>query len=117
MNCILNKINIRFLTVLTAVVLVVSCGYKSENAGGDILQGETGAQLDTKLTPLIEEVMQAYDLPGFAIGVVKDNEVVYARGFGYKNIDTEDPVTTTTLFHMASISKPFVATALMQLVE
>ncbi|MGD8536389.1 MAG: serine hydrolase domain-containing protein [Candidatus Aminicenantes bacterium] len=117
MNRILNKNIIRFLTVLLVAVLVVSCGDKSETSGKDIIQGETGAQLDTTLTPFIKEVMQAYDLPGFAIGVVKDNEVVYARGFGYKNIDTKKPVTTATLFHMASISKPFVATAIMQLVE
>ena len=117
MNGIQKKNIIRFLTLLTAAALVISCGYKSENSSEDILQSETGAQLDTKLTPFIEEVMQTYDLPGFAIGVVKDNEVVYARGFGYKNIDTKEPVTTTTLFHMASISKPFVATAIMQLVE
>jgi CubicO group peptidase (beta-lactamase class C family) len=117
MNGILNKIIVRFLTVLAIMILVVSCGNKSESSGEDILRGETGARLDAALTPFIEEVMQAYDLPGFAIGVVEDNEVVYARGFGYKNIDIKDPVTTTTLFHMASISKPFVATAVMQLVE
>ncbi|UCE41892.1 MAG: beta-lactamase family protein [Candidatus Aminicenantes bacterium] len=117
MNKILYKNIIRFLTILTAGALVVSCGYKSESSSEEILKGETGAQLDAKLTPFIEEVMQAYDLPGFAIGIVKDNEVVYSRGFGYKNIETKDPVTTTTLFHMASISKPFVATAIMQLVE
>jgi CubicO group peptidase (beta-lactamase class C family) len=117
MNCILNKNIIRFLTVLMAATLVVCCGFKSESSGENILQGEAGAQLDATLTPFIEEVMQAYDLPGIAIGVVKDNDVVYARGFGYKNIDTQKPVTTTTLFHMASISKPFVATAVIQLVE
>ncbi len=117
MNCFPNKNIIRFLTVLTAAALMVSCRYKSEISSGDIIHGETGARLDTIMTPFIEEVIQAYDLPGFAIGVVKDKEVVYARGFGYKNIDTKDPVTTSTLFHMASISKPFVATAVMQLVE
>lgn len=117
MNCILNKSIIRFLTILTAAFLMVNCGNKSETSSEDILKGETEAQLDTTLTPFIEEAMQAYDLPGFAIGIVKDNEVVYARGFGYKNIDTKKPVTNTTLFHMASISKPFVATAVMQLVE
>jgi CubicO group peptidase (beta-lactamase class C family) len=117
MNGIQYKIIVRFLPVLTAMVLVVSCGYKSESSGGDILKGETGAQLDIRLAPFIEEVMEAYDLPGFAIGVVKHDEIVYARGFGYKNIDTKEPVTTATLFHMASISKPFVATAIMKLVE
>jgi len=83
----------------------------------EIVRGDTGALLQASLTPIVEEVMQAYDLPGFAIGVVKDNEIVYARGFGIKNIGTGSPVTPTTLFHMASISKPFVATAVMQLVE
>jgi CubicO group peptidase (beta-lactamase class C family) len=117
MNCIHKKNIIRCLTVLTAAVLIVNCGYKSETSSEDILKGETEAQLDTTLTPFIEEVMQAYDLPGMAIGIVKDNEIVYAQGFGYKNIDTKQPVTNTTLFHMASISKPFVATAVMQLVE
>jgi CubicO group peptidase (beta-lactamase class C family) len=102
---------------MIAAILMVSCGNEGESSGGDTLQGETGDQLDSKLTPFIQEVMEAFDLPGFAIGVVKGSEVVYARGFGYKNIDTKEPVTTTTLFHMASISKPFVATAIMQLVE
>ena len=117
MDRILSKYFIRFLTVLTAAVLMVNCGNKHDSSGEDIIQGETGARLDTALTPFIKKVMQAHDLPGFAIGIVKDNEVIYARGFGYKNIDTKKPVTTTTLFHMASISKPFVATAVMQLVE
>lgn len=117
MRCRGKKNIIRFLIVLTAAVVMTSCGNKNEVSSGDILQGETGARLDTALTPLIQDVMLAYDLPGFSIGIVKDNEIVYARGFGYKNIDTKKPVTTTTLFHMASISKPFVATAVMQLVE
>jgi CubicO group peptidase (beta-lactamase class C family) len=117
MNCILNKNIIRFLTVLIAAALIITCGEKSEITGVDILQGESGARLDATLTPLIQEVMNAYDLPGFAIGIVENNEVVYARGSGCKNIDTKEPVNTATLFHMASISKPFVATAIMQLVE
>jgi len=117
MNCYLNRNIIRFLIVLTAAALVFGCGFRGEISSGDIVRGETGARLDGTLTPLIEETMHAYDLPGFAIGVVEGNEIVYARGFGFKNIDTKEPVTTATLFHMASISKPFVATAVVQLVE
>ncbi|NIM57490.1 MAG: serine hydrolase [Candidatus Aminicenantes bacterium] len=63
------------------------------------------------------QVMKSHELPGLAIGIVKDNEIVYAKGFGVKNIDTKEPVTTKSLFHMASVSKPFSATAIMQLVE
>jgi len=54
---------------------------------------------------------------GLAVGVVRDNEIVYAKGFGVRSIETQEPVTTASLFCVASVSKPFVATAIMQLVE
>ena len=73
--------------------------------------------LEAKLEPYIELVMAAQEVPGLAIGVVKDGEVIYAKGFGVRNLDTHEPMTADSLFHMASISKPFVATAVMQLVE
>ena len=82
-----------------------------------IVAGETGRNLDTRLSPFIQNVIRSHELPGLAIGIVADNEVVYARGFGVKSIETQDPISMTTLFHMASISKPFVATAMTQLVE
>lgn len=72
---------------------------------------------DVRLTPLFEDAMRAYELPGAAVGVVAHRQVVYARGFGVRSTQTREPVLATTLFHMASISKPFVATAVMQLVE
>jgi CubicO group peptidase (beta-lactamase class C family) len=82
-----------------------------------ILEGETGKQLDGILTPLLQEIVHAHELPGLAIGIVTGNQIVYARGFGVENIKTQEPVTARSIFHMASISKPFVATGLIQLVE
>jgi CubicO group peptidase (beta-lactamase class C family) len=73
--------------------------------------------IETTLQPLIEQVMASYGLAGLAVGIVRDNTLVYANGFGVRNILTQDPVTPESLFHLASISKPFVATAIMQLVE
>jgi CubicO group peptidase (beta-lactamase class C family) len=71
-----------------------------------------------KLQPVIEKMIQQQELPGFAIGVVEDNRIVYAAGFGARNVTRkDDPITTRSLFHMASITKPFVATSIMQLVE
>jgi CubicO group peptidase (beta-lactamase class C family) len=55
--------------------------------------------------------------PGLAVGVWKDGKVVYSRGFGVMAQGGTQPVTPRTVFHMASISKTFVATAVMQLVE
>lgn len=65
----------------------------------------------------ISKVMKAYEMPGLAIGIVNNNKVVLAKGYGVRNIETKEPVTPTSLFHMASVSKPFTATAIMQFVE
>lgn len=76
------------------------------------------AALEEKLVPLIEEVVnEAYGLAGLAIGIVKEGEVLLARGFGKRNLETGEPVTAQSLFHLASVSKSFVATAIMQLWE
>lgn len=75
----------------------------------------------TELQPLLEKVIKEQQIPGFAIAVVESNHVAYAHGFSFKNLDNkigEDArVTPLSLFHMASITKPFVATSIMQLVE
>ncbi len=71
-----------------------------------------------RLDPLLTRIVQEQHIPGLAIGVVQEGKLVYARGFGVMEIGRPDrPVTTQTLFHMASITKPFVATSVMQLWE
>lgn len=65
---------------------------------------------------LIHTVINGFGVAGMAIGIVQ-GEQIYAQGFGVKNIETQEPVTANSLFHLASISKTFVATAVMQLVE
>ncbi len=72
----------------------------------------------TRLEPVIKQILEKADVPGFAIAVVENRKVVYAAGFGVKNLkDKSRPITPQSLFHMASITKPFVATSIMQLWE
>jgi CubicO group peptidase (beta-lactamase class C family) len=72
----------------------------------------------TQLRPIIEQVMEQRSIPGFAIAVIHNQKVVYAEGFGLRNLENKsDKITPQSLFHMASITKPFVATSVMQLVE
>ena len=54
-------------------------------------------------------------IPGLAIAVVHDQELVWSRGFGVADIATKTPVTPGTIFRIASITKTFTATAIMQL--
>src|SRR5215472_5200971 len=71
-----------------------------------------------ELQPLLEDFVRQQQIPGFAIGVIQDDRLVYAHGFGVKNLaHNRDPVTPRSLFHMASITKTFVATSILQLVE
>jgi CubicO group peptidase (beta-lactamase class C family) len=75
------------------------------------------AVLEAKLEPFVQQVVASFGLAGLAIGIVKSGELVYSQGFGVRNLDTQEPVTARSLFHLASVSKPFVATAIVQLVE
>jgi CubicO group peptidase (beta-lactamase class C family) len=65
----------------------------------------------------VERVMQLFDVPGIAIAVVKDGQVLSARGFGVRKLGAPDKVDAKTLFEVASNSKAFTAAALAMLVD
>jgi CubicO group peptidase (beta-lactamase class C family) len=65
----------------------------------------------------VERVMKLFDVPGIAIAVVKDGQVVAARGFGVRKLGAPDKVDSKTLFEVASNSKAFTAAALAMLVD
>ncbi len=55
--------------------------------------------------------------PGLSVGIMYKGNLVYGQGFGFSDIEKKQKVTTNTAFHIASISKMFTVTAIMQLVE
>jgi CubicO group peptidase (beta-lactamase class C family) len=59
---------------------------------------------------------QELRIPGLAIGIIKDHQIIYLRGFGYAD-ETGRPMTPQTPFVLGSLSKSFTALAIMQLVE
>lgn len=65
----------------------------------------------------IRREMHRAHVPGLAAGIVKDGELVWAKGYGHANLAREIPVTLDTLFNLASVSKTITATAAMQLAE
>ncbi|MBC7812293.1 MAG: beta-lactamase family protein [Burkholderiales bacterium] len=82
-------------------------------AGQDTSVDELGAQLDTLVPTLLEE----HQVAGAAIAVIHDGEVAWTQGYGVANLDSAEPVTPDTVFHVASISKAFTAWAILGLVE
>lgn len=78
---------------------------------------ESKNKIVENLDKVIKDFMDNETIPGLAVGVVYNNEVIYTKGFGVKNVETKELVTERSLFHMASVSKTFVATGIMQLVQ
>jgi CubicO group peptidase (beta-lactamase class C family) len=72
--------------------------------------------MQKEIDDLAHAVVTGFGVAGLAIGIVH-GEQVYSRGFGVKSIETQKPVTADSLFHLASISKTFVASAVVQLAE
>jgi CubicO group peptidase (beta-lactamase class C family) len=72
------------------------------------------ARVEERLWPLLERFLATHDAAGLAVAVVCEGEVV-ARGFGVRDVRTGAVVTPETMFHLASVSKPFVATAVVSL--
>jgi CubicO group peptidase (beta-lactamase class C family) len=71
----------------------------------------------SKAEGCITDLMNQSKIAGLSVAVVKDNKIIYTHSFGYKNIETNTPLTGDCLFRIASISKSFTATSIMQLVE
>jgi CubicO group peptidase (beta-lactamase class C family) len=65
----------------------------------------------------LREIMKKLDVVGLSVAVVKKGEIIYTNSFGLKNIETKAPLSNTDIFRIASISKSFSATSIMQLIE
>lgn len=66
---------------------------------------------------LVETARQAMGAPAVSAAVVEDDRLVWSAGFGLADVEHETPATARTVYRIASISKPFAATSVMQLVE
>jgi CubicO group peptidase (beta-lactamase class C family) len=78
----------------------------------------TKADLEAFLDALLPAQLQSRDMAGAVVSVVKDGQVLLAKGYGYADFAARKPVgADQTLFRPGSISKVFTATAVMQLVE
>ena len=66
---------------------------------------------------VVTDAMKKLDVPGMAIAIVKNKEVIYAKGFGYRDVEKQLPVTADTLFAIGSSTKAFTTFVLGTLVD
>jgi CubicO group peptidase (beta-lactamase class C family) len=99
---------------------------------GDFLQGgaKLAFALERKTAPaaaarealagfddIVTDSMKRLEVPGMAIAIIKDKEVVYSKGFGYRDVEKQMPVTPDTLFAIGSSTKAFTSFVLGTLVD
>ncbi len=72
------------------------------------------------ITARVDKIFAKWDTtrsPGCALAVIKDGRIVYKRGYGMANLDHDVPITPSTVFYIASISKQFTAAAIVLLAQ
>src|SRR5271154_4659280 len=80
------------------------------------------AQTDSRASlegfePYAQQVLKDSKCAGFAVAVIKDGKVIYAKGFGSRDLKSNQPVTSKTLFAIGSSTKSFTVTSLGTLVD
>ena len=74
-------------------------------------------QLTYELDQRIPKLLNDFLVPGAAIALIENGEIILQKGYGYSNMDQGTPVTATTGFNIGSISKTFAAWGVMKLVQ
>ncbi len=76
------------------------------------------ADLESFLDEFFDQSMEDLNIPGAAVVVVKDGEIIFSEGYGFADLERQIPVDpANTVMRVGSVSKLFTATAAMQLVE
>ena len=107
---------------LFALLILAACGGSDGPAEprpdplGIPLTGQAVAGMES-LDRGIAGLIRTQKVPGAAVAVVKDGKLIYARGFGHADVEKKVPVAPDALFRIASVSKPFTAVAILELVE
>ncbi len=76
-------------------------------------QSSTAKNLDKELA----KIYKNSKFPAFAVGIIQDEKIVFGKGYGFANIDKKIPYTYQTIQPIASVSKTFIALAVMKAIE
>src|SRR5438045_4764299 len=81
-----------------------------------LLYGQSG-MTSKEIDNLVENSMKAFDVPGIAVGIIKDGKIIHAKGYGLRSLNTKQKTDENTLFGIASNSKAFTCASLGILVD
>ena len=102
------KTNLALLAVVT-IFSSVTC----KKASVDPVSATSITEFESRLDGL----RKSTKIPGMAAGIVKDGQITWTKSYGYENIEMAKPVSNSTIFHLASLTKTFASVVIMQLVK
>jgi len=82
-----------------------------------IERSKGAGEVVSNIEELIRNTMQNDNIPGVALAIIKDNDVIISKGFGYANLETKVPVNSKTIFQSGSLGKQFTSAGIMAMVE
>lgn len=111
--------SLRFSGILVLAGCAAACAtlLQAPQPSADAVLREDYRALREQVYPLIRRLQAEQDIKGISIAVVDGQTVVWSEGFGYADVAAQRPATPQTLYRIASISKLFTSTAVMQLAE
>lgn len=99
--------------ILTVAVLAQLSFVRATAQNGQLTDSARIASLEAQL----ENLRQDLKIPAYSAAIVKNQKVIWAKGFGYADVENKTPATEHTAYHLASLTKTFASTILMQLVQ
>jgi CubicO group peptidase (beta-lactamase class C family)/pimeloyl-ACP methyl ester carboxylesterase len=106
----------RLVVVVETVALILTVPFCTTAQEKSHVTSEQVTRAIQELEKLAEKQIQESALPGLAIAVVFQDKLVYAKGFGLRDVNTKAPVDADTVFQLASVSKPIGSTVVAELV-
>ena len=109
-----------------AIVMLLSSSGCGGGGGGPVISlpstststsGDNAQSANAAVDAYVQSELTRQSIPGLALVVQQNGKVVYAKGYGYANLEQALPASTEQRFHIGSITKQFVAAAVMLLVE
>ena len=100
--------------------LLLACGFAASlalPAYAQVAPASSPALDIAAVDAVVARTLKAFDVPGIAVAVVKDGQVIMAKGYGVSSLATKAPMDANTLFGIASNTKAFTAAALGLLVD
>jgi CubicO group peptidase (beta-lactamase class C family) len=108
--------DVRYRGIRLVSTLAAAAG--PEPAPAQFVGWPSAPEMQAFFSPLVQEELDQHRATAIAIAVVRDGQVLFARGYGYADARRRVPIDVeTTPFRVGSISKTFTAAAVMQLVE